>query len=295
MSARFGRATRVLWDSLLLAALARRPKRYRDGTHGLLVHYLPFRDPALGHGERRRWSHRFDRVVGGMGFALATGAGVAAFLEQRFPGLPVGCCEPGIDPVFPAARRTPDQPREPGPVRIATIAHLLPAKGHGDLLEALGGLGHLAWEWHWVGADHLAPEHARNLRIAAAAVGLGARIVHHGVLPAPALARLLRRMDLVVQASGFESYGMALAEAVAAGVPVVATAVGEAERIVRHGETGFLVPAQDPMRLREAVARLLLDAALRQRFRERSTRLPPRTWEAAFDDFVRFLGRVAAA
>lgn len=49
------------------------------------------------------------------------------------------------------------------------------------------------------------------------------------------------------------------------------------------------------MRLREAVARLLLDAALRQRFRERSTRLPPRTWEAAFDDFVRFLGRVAAA
>ncbi|MCK7574561.1 MAG: glycosyltransferase [Chromatiales bacterium] len=53
-------------------------------------------------------------------------------------------------------------------------------------------------------------------------------------------------MDVFVSASLFESYGMALAEAVAAGLPTVTTDVGEAARIVRHQKTGLVAPVGEP-------------------------------------------------
>jgi glycosyltransferase involved in cell wall biosynthesis len=284
-SVRFDPESLVLWDSLFLEELARHPPAATGAIHGLLVHYLPFLNPMLSAGERGRWEQSFDRAVDGMRFLLATGHGAARFLERRHPGKPVLLCEPGVDPAFAAARRTSAEPQGNRPIRIITVANLLPAKGHGDILAALAGIEDAAWQWHVVGDECPEPAYAASFWTQADAAGFRSRIVRHGVLDAPDLAALLSRMDLFAFASRFESYGMALAETVAAGLPGVTTAVGEAERIVRHGETGFVAPADDPERFREALAQLVSDEGLRQRFRQRLMEEAPRSWEIAFGDF----------
>ena len=276
----------VLWDSLFLERLATRPPPACGAVHGLLVHYLPFLDPGLEAAARRAWEERFDRAAQRLGFLIATGRGAARRLQRRYPNLPVLLCEPGVDPVFAAAAGTGPEPPGGRPVRLATVANLLPAKGQLELLEILADLEHLPWEWHLAGDERRDPAYAAAFGKRAVDLGLAERIVRHGVLDRPELARWLARMDLFAFPSRYESYGMALAEARAAGLPSVATAVGEAERLVRHGVTGFAVPAGDRRAFRTALARLVDDEPLRRGFRENLGREPPRSWEATFRDFA---------
>ena len=72
-------------------------------------------------------------------------------------------------------------------------------------------------------------------------------------------------MDVVVVPSQFEGFGLTAAEAMAAGVPVVATDVGGLRDVVDRNSTGFLVPYDDARRLREAILRLLRDDTLAQK------------------------------
>jgi N-acetyl-alpha-D-glucosaminyl L-malate synthase BshA len=73
------------------------------------------------------------------------------------------------------------------------------------------------------------------------------------------MARLLAQADLFVLPSEQESFGLAALEALASGVPVVATNVGGLPEVVRHAETGWLVPVRDPNALASAVLKLLAD------------------------------------
>lgn len=285
----FESGTVVLWDSLFLEALADGPPTDGEAVHGLLVHYLPFLNPLLSPDERGLWDRRFDRGVAGMRFLVATGHGAAQVLERRYPEMPVFVCEPGVDPAFPAARQASPGPAGDGKVRIATVANLLPAKGQLDLLEWLGTLQHLDWEWHLAGDESVDAEYTRQFLRRADHLGLSERLVRHGVLDAPDLARMLARMDLFAFPSRYEAYGMALAEAAAVGLPIVTTRVGEAERLVRHGETGFVVPVGEGKGFSDALARLVADAAMRQRFREKWVGKQARNREQAFHEFARCL------
>ena len=78
--------------------------------------------------------------------------------------------------------------------------------------------------------------------------------------------RVLGALDVFVLSSASEGLSNTIQEAMASGVPVVATRVGGADELVVHGETGCLVPAGDPQALAEAIAGLLRDPARRQRF-----------------------------
>jgi glycosyltransferase involved in cell wall biosynthesis len=102
------------------------------------------------------------------------------------------------------------------------------------------------------------------------------------------LARLYARAAVVACPSRREGYGIACAEAMAHGRPVVASAVGGLLDLVVDGETGFLVPPGDPPRLREALSRLLGDAQLRRRLGE-AGRQRARTmlgWDTATDSLL---------
>ena len=76
---------------------------------------------------------------------------------------------------------------------------------------------------------------------------------------------LLASMDLFVLASRWEGLPIACLEAMASGVPVVATAVGGTPELITHGDNGWLVPAAQPERLAQAVVQLLQDPRTRHR------------------------------
>jgi glycosyltransferase involved in cell wall biosynthesis len=174
----------------------------------------------------------------------------------------------GVDPqAWPARpRAAPAQ----GPVRALCVASLEEKKGHRVLLRALAGadgsLGRV--ELDLVGPGALRGE----LEALARALGLGDRVRFHGALPEPHVAALLGRADLfvlasVVERSGFmEGIPVALMEALAAGVPVVATRLSGVPELVRDGDTGLLAEPGDAASLRAALERAIgdPDAALRR-------------------------------
>jgi glycosyltransferase involved in cell wall biosynthesis len=104
-----------------------------------------------------------------------------------------------------------------------------------------------------------------------------------GFVPHPGLDRLYARAAVVACPSHREGFGVACAEAMAHGRPVVASAVGGLLDLVVDGETGVLVPPRDVPALRAALERLLADRGLRRRLgaagRERIRR--HFSWDAA--------------
>ena len=141
-----------------------------------------------------------------------------------------------------------------------------------ELLEVLARID-ADWEWHLAGEAGLDPDYAEGLRERIRQLGLSHRVVWHGSLPPDELARQMASMDLFVSNSALESYGMALAEAAAIGLPILATAVGEAERLIVDGKTGLIIPVHEADLFEQALARLLTDRAFRRSLEARAN--PP--------------------
>ncbi|MBV8879471.1 MAG: glycosyltransferase family 4 protein, partial [Planctomycetaceae bacterium] len=101
-----------------------------------------------------------------------------------------------------------------------------------------------------------------DLRSRAAALGLDGVVTFAGERDS---AEVLGGFDVFVQPSLYESQGIAILEAMAAGVPVVASDVGGVRDVVRHGTSGLLVPPADPRALATAILRYLADLDLGRR------------------------------
>jgi glycosyltransferase involved in cell wall biosynthesis len=145
---------------------------------------------------------------------------------------------------------------------VLTVGRLSREKGHEVLLRALAvpsppGLPPLS--------AIVAGEGPERSRLATLAASLGLRdTVHfHGNVAQP--ASLYDRADIFVLPSHSEGSPNALLEAMAAGLPVIATQVGGVAEIVEHDRTGLLVPPDDPHALAAALARLAGDRRLRRR------------------------------
>lgn len=219
-----------------------------------LVHHLPSCDPGFP-AERRAAQQRdeaaFLRAAAG---AVVPSGFMAELVRGRGAPDPI-VARPGVDDelfaVVPAATA--------GEVEVVTIANLEPRKG---ILEHVAPLARVAavrpFRWHLIGAD-ADPVYAAEVRAAIAESGLAPRATLHGGLGRAALCDRLARASAHLFPSRFESYGMAVAESLAAGVPVIAPAIGELPRLVRDGETGALAPPGDPAALAELLSALLAD------------------------------------
>jgi glycosyltransferase involved in cell wall biosynthesis len=109
---------------------------------------------------------------------------------------------------------------------------------------------------------------AERLRGLAGELGLNGRARFLGPQPRATVFELLRAADAVVLSSKWENFPHVLVEALAVGTPVIATATGGVTEIVRDGENGLLVPAEDAEGLAAAIRRYFDDAELRERLRE---------------------------
>jgi glycosyltransferase involved in cell wall biosynthesis len=112
--------------------------------------------------------------------------------------------------------------------------------------------------------------------------GIPRRITLHGALDRDAVAAWMARADLLLQPSLFESYGMALAEACAVGLPALSFDVGAAQRLIADGSSGYVVAAGDWAAFAHRLDRLLAQPALRARFEHALAQTPVRPWQCAY-------------
>jgi glycosyltransferase involved in cell wall biosynthesis len=136
---------------------------------------------------------------------------------------------------------------------VGSVGCLAPRKDYGTQLEALSLLGRRGVEFPAVRVGD-GPER-RALEDRARSLGLADRVVFLG--ERPDVERLLPAMDVFVLSSREEGIPNALLEAMAAGRPAVATAVGGTREVLTDGETGWLVPPAAPERLAAALEHAL--------------------------------------
>ena len=89
-------------------------------------------------------------------------------------------------------------------------------------------------------------------KLLASELGIAERCIFYGFVPHWDVPEFMRRLNFLVSASRYESFGMAILEAIACGLPVVATRCGGPEDFITK-ECGILVPAEDIAKLREAI------------------------------------------
>jgi len=171
---------------------------------------------------------------------------------------------PGVEPA-PLAPGTADGSRL---LSVAAVTH---HKGHDLLLDALATLPDLAWTWVCVGSLDRDPGFADYLRGRVRAAGLAGRIDLVGPRTGADLHARYAAADLLALPSRGETYGMVVTEALARGLPVLATAAdGVPEALGRTADgsvPGLLVPPEDPIALAAALRRWLTSAELRAELR----------------------------
>jgi len=162
----------------------------------------------------------------------------------------------------------PDGPREPRatrPYRFVAACRLVERKGIGDAVAALAHLP--GTELHVAGGPEAAglgaDAEARRLRALAAELGVADRLVLRGRIGRAEMPALLRSADAVVCVPWYEPFGIVPLEAMACGVPVVASAVGGQIDSVVDGVTGVHVPPREPRALAAALAGLLAEPGRR--------------------------------
>lgn len=141
-----------------------------------------------------------------------------------------------------------------------TVSRLIPTKGVADLLDALGLLAARGIDFRWqVVGDGPQRE---ELETRARTLGIAERVFFAGHRPAGELPRLLAAADVFALPSRSEAAGIAVLEAMASGLPVVAAKSGGVPELVRDGQTGFLVDAGRPEELAAAIERVFAEPQL---------------------------------
>jgi glycosyltransferase involved in cell wall biosynthesis len=287
------RADAVVGDALSAPELARTFARIGPGAaRVLLVHHFASWEverPALDRAAAR--AHE-TLAVAHSDHRIATSAPTARRLLAEHPGSTV-------DVVVPGADRLPRLSRAESAPALTTllfVGSLIPRKRLPLLLEALDRLGNPRLSLRVVGDPSRDESHARAVeaRIDASRY-LRAHVTRLGVIGDDALAGELARCDALVLPSSLEGYGMAMTEALRAGLPLVAARSIALPEAVRDGETALLF--DDGASLVDALRRFGDDATLRERLRRAAVdcagELP--SWERSAAAFREALSRAVGA
>lgn len=249
----------------------------------VLVH-LPIEDGA----ERR--------ALGAATGVVATSEWTRRRLLDRYPLDParVTVAPPGVEPA-------PVAPGTPGGGRLLCVAAVTPVKGHDVLAAALAGVADLDWTCDWIGPLDRDPAFVARLRRWLTGAGLADRVRLTGPRTATELAAAYAAADLLVQPSRRETYGMVVTEALARGVPVLASDTGGLPATLGHApdgdRPGLLVPPDDPGPTADALRRWLTDPALRDRLRRAARQRRPTLtgWPITVDRLATALKEATAA
>lgn len=259
----------VLVDGLLFGTLPpdlldRFPVRWAALVH----HPLAF-ETGLSEAARNRLHHGEMAALKRAEAIIATSQFTARLLQAEFgvPSNRLSVALPGTESGA-RARGTGD-----GTPIILSIGATVPRKGYPVLIDALALLGDRPWKCRIVGALDRDRDEVAAVKAAIARHGLGDRIDLCGAMETAELHHAYTKADIYVSSSWFEGYGMALAGAMAHGLPVIACAGGAVETAFPPGAVQLVEPG-DPAALAFAMGELIADPARRAAAAEKS-------WQAA--------------
>lgn len=179
------------------------------------------------------------------------------------------------------------------PLRVLAVGSIEPRKNFHTLVRAIASVptAHLAI----VGSREVDRAYTRRLERQIARLGVGERVRLNGWLDTADLGLLYAKSDVFALTSYYEGFGIVYLEAMAHGLPVIATRRGGARDLVRDRVDGYLVDPRAPGAIAARVLELAGDAELRRELgaaaQKRALALP--TWDRAMRNAVRFLVAVA--
>jgi glycosyltransferase involved in cell wall biosynthesis len=253
-----------------------------------LVHQPLALDPGLDTPQAESFRETERAALAAAERVVVTSEATARIVTADYdvPSQRVSVVRPGNDPVPPAPGSND------GVVRLLTVGSVVPVKGYDLLIAAVAMLADMPWRLTIAGDRTRNPATAAQLDADIAAYGLGDRVAVLGAVAPERIIELYLACDVFVLASRFEGYGMALAEAIAHGLPVVSTMGGAIPDTVPAG-AGLLVPPDDVAALAQALRRVIGDQVERRRLaanaRAAAAQLP--TWQ---DSARLFAGAIEA-
>ena len=221
---------------------------------------------------------------------IVTSAATARLVASDYsvPAERITVARPGSDPVRP----TPGS--RDGVVRLLSVGAVVPRKGYDVLIAAMATLTDLSWRLTIAGDRTRDKNAATQLDADIARHALGQRVAALGAVSPQSLEALYAEADVFVLASHFEGYGMAYAEAVAHGLPVIGTSAGAIPDTVPP-DASLLVDPGDALALAKALRRVIGDAGVRRRLAGAAAAAAPQlpTWRHSAEIFARALETLA--
>ena len=164
-------------------------------------------------------------------------------------------------------------------------------KGLDLLIEALSKLMNIPWELSIIGDGSYKDQLQQRINV----LGLTGRIRFHGWCNQKELLPILAQSHIFVNPSRHEGMPNAVLEAMACGLPVIATRIAGNEDLVKNGENGFLVANENVIELQKALHTLLTNKQLRQKMGEYSRTIVERnfSWSQSGEEYLALLQKIA--
>lgn len=257
-----------------------------------LVHHLEWRDSGGEPGRLRlaviRWLIRRGNLIWCNSRATFTGLVGMGLEPEKLRVIP-----PGFTPFETTGVR-----KEPGsPALLLCVGALTERKGQETVLRACAALGDRDFRLVLAGSPEEEPDYAERVAGLAESPELSGKVEMPGHLRKPELRKLLQEADILLHGAPWEAYGIALAEGMWAGLPVVASKGGAVPELVTHGVEGLLYDPGDPGRMAGHVA-LLIDDGERRRRMGSAARLRAEgfyTWKRTCEEFVSLVEETACS
>ena len=260
--------TMVVADQICLSPIAGDLMREAQRLRLVMIFHHPIAmEEGLPAEERARFMAAEREALAACRLVIASSHTTAATLSADYgvPASRIVVAVPGMERPDASVPAVADVPR------LLSVGAVIPRKGYHVMIEALAGLAHVPWTLSIVGDLERAPDYVAQLREMIRDAGLDGRVHLEGGLSDADLEAQWRSAQAFIAASLHEGYGMAVAEAIARGVPVVTTGAGAVEGWLEPS-AALIVPERSPDALREALARVLTEPALRSELREAALR-----------------------